>query len=428
MRRQTPERHPRERVQSVMSVMSTDTDAGFALCPPPSDAVLQRDLRAYPKIADKRRSIQIATSSGEYSGFEGADTESNRDVHERAIPATDTNLRRTVEDLVESRLLRGSYGEFSGSGSDTESVASGVSAEALSKIVAQTVDRMLKDRGDTTPRNSTLSTGSGYTLSGSPRNSDAFDPDPPLPSTGGPGSNGTISDNSGRDSRYIAGNATLEQLSPSKHTSARARARDRIQRLVSGKGTAITGQRIVVKRDRLLGFGFAISGEAPVYVHSVSPGGPCDRGVDGLMPGDVILKVGDVPCARSTRDAVLDLVDSDEVGDFLYVVVARTPQPVRKGIPATASASAGPRKAGRQLTRVGSGRASSRRPSKSKVASFSGWLSILTMSNNRMVWDRFWVVLNDGMLLYYHGPDSLTSAPLQVRWASTVARLFGLSE
>ena len=34
-----------------------------------------------------------------------------------------------------------------------------------------------------------------------------------------------------------------------------------------------------------------MAGAAPVYVQSVTRGGPCDSGADGLVAGDVILKV-----------------------------------------------------------------------------------------------------------------------------------------
>jgi hypothetical protein len=352
-------------------------------------------------VADRRRSIQVATSSGEYSGFDGADLESSWLVRETAIPATDPNLRQTVEDLVESQLRRGSFTATAASGSDNESVTSGVSAEALSKIVTQTVDRMLKDRGEITPRNSTHSTSS--TVVGmSPRSSGAFD----LPSEPAV----RRRDSTGRDSRYIAGNETLEQLLPPSEMTSRARARDRIHRLVSGEGPAITGQRIVVKRDRRLGFGFAISGQAPVYVHSVASGGPCDRGADGLMSGDVILKVGDVPCARSSREVVLDLVDSDDAGDFLYVVVARTPPPTRK----SSSADQSPERNSNGRSKQSTPGRSSSRPSSKSPAPFSGWLAILTTNESRMTWVRYWVVLGDGVLFYYDGPDQMSSALHQV--------------
>ncbi len=36
-------------------------------------------------------------------------------------------------------------------------------------------------------------------------------------------------------------------------------------------------------------FGFVVRGHGPVYVESVAPGGPADRG--GLLPGDAILKL-----------------------------------------------------------------------------------------------------------------------------------------
>eukprot|EP00038_Savillea_parva_P030783 m.80246 g.80246 ORF g.80246 m.80246 type:complete len:816 (+) comp9337_c0_seq1:292-2739(+) len=462
-------------VGSIMSVTSVDTDAGFARCPPPSDAVLNSARppvtlpppdTSYPTQTHQqtsttrqtppndspvaqRRPIQVATSSGEFSGFDGTDTDADgqadvsaaqhrahRDDQVAAatadlanlLPAgSNAELRRAVEDLVERRLRRPTSGT-----SDDDSVSSSgvrVSEEALSRIVAETVDRMLRDRQDNdTPRHSTLSTGSNHTVvGGTPRESAAYD-DPPDnrppshpsdPHRGGASRLGRT----GRDARYIAGNATLEQLLPQpvKTVNPRDVALSRIHRLRTGQGAPITGHRIVVERDPHQGFGFVIAGDSPVYVSSVTANGPCDLGADGLMSGDVILKVGSVPCARATHATVRDLVDSKDVGDYLDVVVARTPPPQRKdvqrsdgptGSDGRGSGERGTLQSGSPQRSSRSRRGSGRRHSRSAgtVAGFSGWLSVLATKSNRMSWTRYWFVLGEGILSFYDGPDD-TATP-----------------
>ena len=69
------------------------------------------------------------------------------------------------------------------------------------------------------------------------------------------------------------------------------------------------GQRIFIQRDPRLGFGFSLSGESPSFVHTVIPRGPADMGRDGLLPGDVIMKINDHPVAVVARSAVLKMIE-----------------------------------------------------------------------------------------------------------------------
>eukprot|EP00041_Stephanoeca_diplocostata_P022643 m.542334 g.542334 ORF g.542334 m.542334 type:complete len:861 (+) comp22117_c0_seq2:407-2989(+) len=569
---------------AIEPITSTDTDAGFLDCPPPPDFVLEvnkvmfdsgragaeannrRDMydAVGPPPASSQESISPSTSalldtthatsavvrgtvlstkeitpanhSAEFSGFDGLDTVELSAPHptddvarmprpavkEHSIPATDAELRRTVEDLVESRLLRQHQASSEHtSGSDTESITSGMSSDAISQIVAQTVDRLLRDRGTTTsldtlsprsslastsPRNSGIddrlltggsvpytagsdrgdsgygndhnsyrdSTGSSASHSslGSARNGDrGRAPHMPGPSIG------SFTALGGRDTQYIAGNNTMDQLATcgggdkQLKASTKARARDRIRRLVSRRGAPVTGQCIYVQHEPSLGFGFSISGAAPVFVHSIVPGGPCDHGVDGLLPGDVILKIGSVPCATSSRDAVVQLIEAIPPGEYLVTVVARTPILPRKVLPGgrgTQSAPTSPLKARGHahphhhslsggttlspLCRTGSlghepdagawqrqrrgsdghdtagttnnprppllvdARAKS--PSGGPISSapnipFSGWLSLLVGGSVGMVWERYWVTIGEGVLAYYEGLDGRNSTPLK---------------
>ena len=213
-----------------------------------------------------RRPIEVKNSSGGYSGFGGSDADDSVDEstpeHPVAFSRVDAeaHLRRTVEGLVESRLSpsrpapgHAAVEDLSGA-SASASLTSGVSAEALSQIVAQAVDRLLGARDfdarshpHSHNRGSTHSASSAQTApGGSPLSARATSPSDAtrrprsLPgeypserrrgSLGGGGSTtsgaedyfdasssglrSSGSQSSGRDSRYIAGNDTLDQLRP----------------------------------------------------------------------------------------------------------------------------------------------------------------------------------------------------------------------
>lgn len=218
-----------------------------------------------------RRPIEVKNSSGGYSGFGGSDADDSVDESTTEHPVAfsradaEAQLRRTVEGLVESRLSpsrpplgHAAVEDLSGA-SASAALTSGVSAEALSQIVAQAVDRLLGARDfDAHPhplshdRGSTHSASSAQTApGGSPASARASSPSDAtrrprsLPgeypsehrrgSLGGgtcgaedyfdaslSGLRSSGSQSSGRDSRYIAGNDTLDQLRPgarSKHTA-----------------------------------------------------------------------------------------------------------------------------------------------------------------------------------------------------------------
>ena len=132
-----------------------------------------------------------------------------------------------------------------------------MSVEALSEIVAQTVDRLLKDPrrpgylnedprdsgrhswgSQRDSRGSLGSTGSRANSSHS-THSDEGDGEPVFAGMAGAGYAAPAS----RDSDYIAGNETMDQLRPAKATT-KAKARDQIRRLVSGRGAPLVRQLI----------------------------------------------------------------------------------------------------------------------------------------------------------------------------------------
>lgn len=163
-----PEIHEQEALRNgteIATINSTDTDAGFLDCPPPPDFVLEVNKVMFdsgragadentnssiysaikPPPASSHESISPSTSvlldtahatsavvresahpanvitptnhSAEFSGFDGLDTvdltlptatpvrQQRPPTKEHSIPATDEELRRTVEDLVESRCV-----------------------------------------------------------------------------------------------------------------------------------------------------------------------------------------------------------------------------------------------------------------------------------------------------------------------------------
>eukprot|EP00039_Didymoeca_costata_P017839 m.331102 g.331102 ORF g.331102 m.331102 type:complete len:748 (+) comp16645_c0_seq1:319-2562(+) len=305
---------------------------------------------------------------------------------ERAIPATDQALRKTVEDLVQSQLRRQQQSDV-GSGSDSESLGSGISgisAGALSQLVAETVDRLMRDKYKVPPSPSTPQ--------------QQFSPVPsPLRTTS------VFSwDSTPNDNEYVAGDETMCQLRP-KAKPAKAIAKDRIHRLQTGHGKPICGERVYIKRHAQYGFGFSISGDSPTYIYSVDKGGPAEG---GLKLGDVILKIGDTACARGGRKLVLDLIRKTQGSDCLPIVVARTPELQRKssdrskrkhkvdggGSLRSSTSSDGGRGRGSIIEHMKF--QDNYKPRRESEASLSGWLCIL----DRRKWERRWVELQGNRL------------------------------
>lgn len=345
---------------------------------------------AGPAITSYNLHSVPAPPSPEFSGFDGLDLSDQSEEEMaapppdyghtayqnsdhgvgRAIPPTDHELRGTVEDLVQSFLLRdGRPG--SGHSDDSASVASNMSAETLSNIVSSTVDRLLSEKYDLPRKDGVTPIDRSWDRdAGSwPRS----EPQENLTRTStcdgnrNRGSNGSLSSASSSPQRgvrlsegsyrmpglscygtpscgsfdidddYITGISTMDQLrtdardlaarKPMK-ISAKAVARDRIRRLASGRGRPIAGVRIGVRRDADGSFGFSVSGESPVFVHSIVRNGPADIGVDGLFEGDVILKVGSELCAKSSREHVV--LQLQRQSRDVSIVVARTPPLQRK--------------------------------------------------------------------------------------------------
>lgn len=188
-------------------------------------------------------------SDDEFAGFGDSFTPpttagsatNNSSQPEFGIPATDQSLRQTVEDLVEDSLRRqgGSAGRHS-INSDNDSVSSGVSAEAISHIVAETVNRLMKDKyamggGGGSDSGHRHSGGSDqYLPADSPRNSRSRYSGGSYDS--GSASAASWSDGGATDPEYIAGDQTMDQLRIAKPPSAKAVARGRIRRLKTGQG------------------------------------------------------------------------------------------------------------------------------------------------------------------------------------------------
>ncbi|EDQ90493.1 uncharacterized protein MONBRDRAFT_7155 [Monosiga brevicollis MX1] len=91
----------------------------------------------------------------------------------------------------------------------------------------------------------------------------------------------------------------------------------------------LSARRVIIHRTAI-GFGFAINGESPVFITTVVPGGPSDKGLAGLLPRDIILKVNGTPCPRGPRTHVVALVKNTPPGQPLELVVCRTPEQKRK--------------------------------------------------------------------------------------------------
>ena len=79
------------------------------------------------------------------------------------------------------------------------------------------------------------------------------------------------------------------------------------------------------------------------------------------------------------------------IGDFLVVVVARTPSPQRKRFPSDPTNSV-----------------STAKRNSAPLVSYSGWLHMLISEDQQLVWQRRWVVLGDRGLSYYTSPDGAT--------------------
>ena len=320
------------------------------------------------------------------------------------IPATDMSLRQTVEDLVEDSLRRQGGSTSSRSrhsiNSDNDSVSSGVSAEAISHIVAETVNRLMKDKysmgggggagggGSGSDLGHRYSGGSDKYLPDSPRNSRSrYSAGSYDSGSASAASQASWSDGGATDPEYIAGDNTMDQLRVKKPLSGKAVARGRIRRLKTGQGEPITGQRILIRRHPQYGFGFAISGNGPTYVHSVDKGGPSDgsaSGNCGLLVGDVILKIGQTPCANIPRADVIKLIQEVRGEGALGLVVARTPEARRRagggggggGVPGAGSPLRNSNGAGNNSSaeHPGSGRSSPTKPQRAMSGGSGGRL------------------------------------------------------
>lgn len=63
---------------------------------------------------------------------------------------------------------------------------------------------------------------------------------------------------------------------------------------------------LIVNRDEQSGFGLTLSGDRPVSVQTVRPGGAADRA--GVREKDVIVKVNGGRVTQSTHTEVVDLI------------------------------------------------------------------------------------------------------------------------
>ncbi|CAB3378735.1 Hypothetical predicted protein [Cloeon dipterum] len=115
----------------------------------------------------------------------------------------------------------------------------------------------------------------------------------------------------------------MDSSPPSKSQDSRRKMRPRGARPVSAGSTSSTGSGgelppsplggtvvvITVLMDQKTGYGMKVSGDKPVYVQSVRPGGSAERA--GLKPGDKILKVNGQNVAQSTHIEVVELIKAD---------------------------------------------------------------------------------------------------------------------
>ena len=73
---------------------------------------------------------------------------------------------------------------------------------------------------------------------------------------------------------------------------------------------------LIVNRDDQNGYGLTLSGDRPVSVQTVRPGGAADRA--GVREKDVIVKVNGAHVTQSTHTEVVDLISGKPL---LYVMI-----------------------------------------------------------------------------------------------------------
>ena len=71
---------------------------------------------------------------------------------------------------------------------------------------------------------------------------------------------------------------------------------------------------LIVNRDEQSGFGLTLSGDRPVSVQTVRPGGAADRA--GVREKDVIVKVNGGRVTQSTHTEVVDLISGRLISLF----------------------------------------------------------------------------------------------------------------
>ena len=77
-----------------------------------------------------------------------------------------------------------------------------------------------------------------------------------------------------------------------------------------------------MNRDDQNGYGLTLSGDRPVSVQTVRPGGAADRA--GVREKDVIVKVNGAHVTQSTHTEVVDLISSKPL---LYVMIKSATAP-----------------------------------------------------------------------------------------------------
>lgn len=89
---------------------------------------------------------------------------------------------------------------------------------------------------------------------------------------------------------------------------------------------------LIVSRDEATGYGLTLSGDRPVFVQTVRPGGAADRA--GVREKDVIVKVNGARVTQSTHTEVVDLISASK---YVALTVIQAPSTDMSKMPSSSS-------------------------------------------------------------------------------------------